>query len=107
MADIDIERLSLKELKKLQNLVTKAIDGFEERQRRDALIAVEAKAKEMGYDLSTLVGGQIKKTKVAVQPKYRHPENASLTWSGRGRQPGWIKEAEAAGKSRDDFLIKE
>jgi DNA-binding protein H-NS len=38
---------------------------------------------------------------------YRHPENADQTWSGRGRQPDWMKEALAAGKSKDDFLIKD
>jgi DNA-binding protein H-NS len=25
--------------------------------------------------------------------KYRHPENAELTWSGRGKQPGWLRDA--------------
>lgn len=28
------------------------------------------------------------------------------TWSGRGRPPRWIVEAEKAGKNRDQFLIK-
>lgn len=39
-------------------------------------------------------------------PKYRHPENSAVTWKGMGRQPKWIIEAEAAGKSRDELLIK-
>ena len=25
--------------------------------------------------------------------KYRHPENSELTWSGRGKQPGWLRAA--------------
>ena len=25
--------------------------------------------------------------------KYRHPENSELTWSGRGKQPGWLRSA--------------
>lgn len=25
--------------------------------------------------------------------KYRHPENAELTWTGRGKQPGWLRAA--------------
>lgn len=25
--------------------------------------------------------------------KYRHPENPELTWSGRGKQPGWLRAA--------------
>lgn len=40
-----------------------------------------------------------------AEPKYRHPENAELTWSGRGRKPSWIAEALDAGKSLDDFAI--
>lgn len=28
------------------------------------------------------------------------------TWTGRGRPPRWITEAESQGKSRDDFLIE-
>jgi DNA-binding protein H-NS len=40
-----------------------------------------------------------------AEPKYRHPENAELTWTGHGRKPGWIAEALEAGKSLDDFAI--
>ena len=40
-----------------------------------------------------------------VAPKYRNPGNASETWSGRGRQPKWLEEKIAGGKSLDDFLI--
>jgi DNA-binding protein H-NS len=44
-------------------------------------------------------------TRAPVPAKYRNPET-DATWSGRGKPPRWITEAEAAGKSRDDFLIK-
>jgi len=40
----------------------------------------------------------------AGKPKYRNPET-SATWTGWGKPPNWIKEADAAGKSRDGFLI--
>ncbi len=105
MSLIDLDTLSLKDLKKLYNDVGKAIDNFEARQRAEALAAVEAKAKEMGFALNDLVGGATKK-RAATPPKYQHPKDPSVTWTGRGRQPDWIKEAEAAGKSRDEFLIK-
>ena len=36
--------------------------------------------------------------------KYRDPETG-LTWTGQGRAPGWITAAEAAGQSRDSFLL--
>jgi DNA-binding protein H-NS len=49
------------------------------------------------------MSGGRKKTFVAA--KYRHPENAALTWTGRGRTPKWVLEHEAQGGSRDDLLI--
>ena len=40
----------------------------------------------------------------AVAAKYRDPASGK-TWSGRGRTPVWLTDAEAAGQSRDTFLI--
>ena len=40
-----------------------------------------------------------------VPAKYRHPENGQ-TWTGRGKAPRWITEAEAAGRNRAEFLIQ-
>lgn len=44
-------------------------------------------------------------TKRAVPPKYR--DNATgATWTGRGKAPRWITDAEAAGTARESFLIQ-
>lgn len=43
-------------------------------------------------------------TKRVIAPKYRHPETQA-TWTGRGKAPRWITDAEAAGTPRDTFLI--
>jgi DNA-binding protein H-NS len=32
------------------------------------------------------------------QPRYRHPDDASQQWTGRGRQPKWVKEWVDGGK---------
>ena len=42
----------------------------------------------------------------ALPPKYRHPQTGE-TWSGRGKAPRWLAAEEAAGATRDSFLIKE
>jgi DNA-binding protein H-NS len=104
---MDLSAMSLDELKTLQKDVEKAITTFEERKRVEALAAVEATAKQMGFSLAELTGGKSKGKAAtgASVPKYVHPENPAVTWTGRGRQPGWIKEALKAGKSLDDFLI--
>jgi DNA-binding protein H-NS len=107
MMDTDLNNLSLDELKRLQKDVNKAVEGYEARKRKDAFAAAEAAAREMGYTLAELTGASIKKLKSASVPKYRHPENADQTWTGKGRQPEWMKEALALGRSKDDFLINE
>jgi DNA-binding protein H-NS len=104
---MDLSAMPPDELKTLQKDVEKTITTFEERKRIEALAALEARAKEMGFSLAELTGGKSKGKAggpVSV-PKYVHPENPAVTWTGRGRQPGWIKEALQAGKSLDDFLI--
>lgn len=104
MKDINWDALSLDELKVIQKKATKAIESFEARKRKEALAVVEAKAAEMGFSLSELTGGtKTKSTKSA--PKYCHPENPAKTWTGKGRQPNWIKDALADGKSLEDLLI--
>lgn len=103
MAKLNLEKLSLDELKQLQKDAASAVASFEERKRAEVIAELETVAKKHGYKLSDLMGG--KKVKVAAPAKYRHPENPAKTWSGRGRQPGWMKEALAAGKSLEDFAI--
>jgi DNA-binding protein H-NS len=71
------------------------------RKRQDAVAA----AREIEYTLAELTAASTKKLKSASVPKYRHPENADQTWSGKGRQPEWMKEALAAGQSKGNFLV--
>lgn len=40
-----------------------------------------------------------------VLPKYRNPKNPSETWSGRGKQPRWLKAQLRSGKKLNDLLI--
>src|SRR5262247_471886 len=40
-----------------------------------------------------------------VLPKYRNPERPSETWSGRGKQPRWLRAQLRPGKELNDFLI--
>jgi DNA-binding protein H-NS len=105
MADFNLEALSLKELRQLQKDLTKAISTYEDRHKAEARAKLEAFAKEMGYSLADLMGCEVKPTRAPAAAKYRHPENPSLTWSGRGRKPLWFVAALEAGKSADDLAI--
>ncbi|MGI3168194.1 H-NS family nucleoid-associated regulatory protein [Pseudooceanicola sp. C21-150M6] len=104
MADIDLNNMALDELKKLRKDVENAIKSFEDRKKKAALAELEAKAAELGFSLNDLTGGTTRSRKLNP-PKYRHPENPELTWSGRGRQPEWFKELVADGADTDSLLI--
>ena len=41
--------------------------------------------------------------KKSVPPKYRHPATGA-TWTGRGKAPLWIVDAEKNGQTRQEFL---
>lgn len=45
------------------------------------------------------------KSKGKVAPKYRNPDDATQTWTGRGRQPVWVAKAIADGKTLESLLI--
>ena len=105
MADMNLENMSLDELKALSKDVDKAIESYEARKLNEARAVLEAKARELGVSLDAVMGGSNGRKKTVIAPKYRHPENPALTWTGRGRTPKWITEYEAQGGSRDDLLI--
>ncbi len=101
-----------KEITKLQ----KQAQTLQSKRRKPIIVSIVKSMKE--YDISpediaaAYNSGRgirgAKKAKAAttkvVAPKYRNPETGD-TWSGRGKAPRWLSEAEAAGKTRDGFLI--
>ena len=107
MVKYDLNDLTLAELKKLGKDIARAIADFDHRQKQTVLSALEEKAKEFGFALADLFSGAVGNlgkrarslTRAKPAPKYANPADPSVTWSGRGRQPRWFKDAVAAGKS--------
>ena len=107
-----------KEIEKLQ----KQAQALQSKQRKPVISSIIRSMKE--YDISpeeiaaafgkskTKASGEVKTTKSPktarvkkpVAPKYRHP-NSGATWTGRGKAPLWIVEAEKNGQMRQQFLI--
>ena len=97
--------MSLADLRDLQKAAAKAISIFEARQKAEAREKVEMLARDLGFTLAELTALQEPKRKRAPSTKiYRHPENPTLTWSGRGRKPGWFDAHVDAGKNPDGLL---
>ncbi|MDQ2094480.1 H-NS histone family protein [Rhodalgimonas zhirmunskyi] len=100
----DLTSMSLTELQSLQKKVAKAIEKQENRDRKKALAALEATARDLGYSLSELTGGK-KAPGSKGAPKYANPENPEQTWTGKGRRPAWVNEALQSGKSLEEMAI--
>ena len=106
--EIDLNMLSLRELKDLQARVARAITGYEDRKKKEALAELEEKAREMGYSLAELLAMQGTKgprKRSVSEAKYANPADPSMTWSGRGRKPNWFLQALAAGRAPEDMAI--
>ncbi len=119
---VDIESLSAKELTALINEAKKRKTTLSKRKPiTQARKRVMQAAKSEGYTIAELFGAggaaaaeprarasaprKARKTTGKVAPKYRNPENANETWTGRGRQPRWLTAFTDAGRNRDEFLI--
>ena len=103
--DMDLNALSLKELKDLQSQVAKAISGFEDRRKKEALAELEEKARALGFSLAELTGVAPVRKRSPATAKYANPSNPNGTWSGRGRKPRWFEAALNAGRKPEDMAI--
>lgn len=101
---MDFEKMSLKELRDLRAKLDRAISTYEDRRRREAMSAVEEAARAHGFNLAELTGAKTRKVG-SVAPKYVNPDDATMTWTGRGRKPRWVQELLDQGKSLDDLRI--
>ncbi len=103
--DVELNSMSLKELKELQAQVTRAVSSYEDRKRKDALADAEEAVRKHGYSLNDLTGTATTRKRSNAVPKYANPADRSDTWSGRGRKPRWMEEALRQGKSPEDLAI--
>jgi DNA-binding protein H-NS len=63
-------------------------------------------AQSVGMPLKDLLAASGRSGKGgSVAVRYRHPDNASQQWTGRGRQPKWVKEWVDSGKSLDKLRV--
>jgi len=106
MAKVNLAKMTLTELQTLRKEIDVAIVSAEKAARKKALAEATEVAAKHGFSLDEILGDAKPAKKPARPAKYAHPDDPKVTWSGMGRQPGWIKEALAAGKSLDAFLIK-
>ena len=102
---MDIDALSLNELKALRSKVDRAIVTYEERKKMEAYAELDEIARKMGYPLAEILTMVDAKPRKTVAAKYANPANPAETWTGRGRKPKWVEAALASGKTLEDLTI--
>ena len=99
-----LEKLSVDDLWNLHERVCSLLEQRFESEKRK----LQARLDELGRNFGgTPADIPQRRPYPKVEPKFRNPEDASVTWSGRGKQPRWLTELLAAGRAADDFRILE
>ena len=105
---MDLSNMSVSDLRNLQEQIKQEMKKREVQEVQKAREQILAIAQSVGVPLKDLLatGGRGNATKGnSVAVRYRHPDNASQQWTGRGRQPKWVKEWVEGGKSLDKLRV--
>ncbi|MFN4325146.1 MAG: H-NS family nucleoid-associated regulatory protein [Azonexus sp.] len=104
---MDLSKLTLVQLQELQQRIPSEIKRREAEEKAIVLNEIRALAKSRGFAIEDLLGkeNKVKAAGGKVKVKYRHPDNAELEWTGRGRKPKWVEAWLAEGKTLETLLV--
>jgi DNA-binding protein H-NS len=109
MTATDLSKYNLSELKGLQHNIEREIKNRQQDEVKKAREQILSIAQSVGLPIEQLVANATRKSKAekgsTVRAQYRNPADSEQTWTGRGRQPRWVVEALAKGKTLDEFRI--
>jgi DNA-binding protein H-NS len=108
--DLNLNTMSMSELRRLQSKVNTEMQRRNDTARRDFVKKLKKMASDEGLSLSDVIediaqtesreAAPARKRKAKTKSsekktgklplKYHHPENPGIGWSGHGRRPQWI-----------------
>jgi DNA-binding protein H-NS len=94
----NLENESIDKLREMRAQIDAELKKRASKERQEARKKILDLAHTHAIDLSTLAG-------TGIEHRYENPENPFQTWTGRGRQPKWVQEQLAKGKSLQDLKI--
>lgn len=82
----------------VDDLLAERVSREYDAMRANAAAIARATGQPIESVLENLAPKRVRKLTGVEAPKlervkYRHPENSELTWSGRGKQPFWLRDA--------------
>lgn len=104
---MNLSKYNSQELRQLKIEIDKELKTRRKDEVRQAQKELKTVAERYGFSLSELLTSSAAKGDAPAKSpgKYRHPEDAGKTWSGRGRKPSWVKEWEGKGRSVEELRI--
>ncbi|NBS11868.1 MAG: H-NS histone family protein [Gammaproteobacteria bacterium] len=106
---MQLDHMSLSELQVLRTRVDQEIDTRRVQVRKEGLEKIKSIAAEYGLSADELkqisASGKVAAKRGSVAPKYRDPNNAENTWTGRGRKPKWVESFLARGGQLEQIAI--
>lgn len=105
---IKLDNLNDEELRNLKGDIETALEVRRQAERQELIDAVKAMVSAKGFTIGDLFSPSRDKTnkpKRKVALKYRSPDDPTLTWTGRGKTPVWLRTAVERGDKLEDYLI--
>jgi DNA-binding protein H-NS len=112
MSNVSALQQKLNEAEAVANELRKQLETERKGERTHAIVAVkelikthELTASDLGFSgkgALKRIGGDKRNV---VAPKYQDPDSGK-TWTGRGKSPSWLSAQLAAGRTKEEFLIK-
>lgn len=101
----DLSNFSMAQLRDLQTQVAEQIKVREKGEIAKVQQQILALAADVGMSVEQIMGFKNTKAKKPVAVRYQHPEDKTKQWTGRGRQPTWVKEFVEAGNPLEKLLV--
>ena len=105
--------VSFTELEEVIAMMQRERAGKLDEARSSLRAEFEAKAASIGLTASQIFGqshsaqGKPKRGQQSAPAPVKFRSPAGQTWSGRGRKPLWLTQAEAAGQTAEEFRVHE
>lgn len=97
----DLSKKSVEELLKLKDEIESLIVQKQKEKRTELKKKFKELAEEAGLSIDDILSSVKERKPVGI--KYQKESN---TWSGRGRQPAWVKDILAKGEKLEDYKVK-
>jgi DNA-binding protein H-NS len=103
---MDLSTLDYTQLLDLKTQLEREINARQAEEKASAKRQILELVKTYGLTVEEVLSKTHgSSTRKPVEAKYRNPDDASQTWTGRGRKPAWVQNYIDAGFKIEDLAI--